>query len=189
MPDRIRDKVMIYTIRINTTYDNNMIMRKRAIENSNFVAHQKLGDQQFSVSELREKIQKGWWFISQQNIYILEPHFEKVHDIGQKGLKNFALLISFKLMEKKGLPAFFSTGSCAEFHFKPLKRLLSLYIKETSGKDVDLSDGSKLYEALQKKHLYCWSLLWYENSKLFSWCYVSSFWCNNILVQTGVCKI
>ena len=59
MPDRIRDKVMIYTIRINTTYDNNMIMRKRAIENSNFVAHQKLGDQQFSVSELREKIQKG----------------------------------------------------------------------------------------------------------------------------------
>jgi hypothetical protein len=44
MPDRIRDKVMIYTIHINTTYDNNMIMRKRAIENSNFVVHQKLGD-------------------------------------------------------------------------------------------------------------------------------------------------
>jgi hypothetical protein len=95
----------------------------------------------------------------------LEPHFEKVHDIGHKGLKNFALLFSFKLMEKKGLPAFFSTGSCAEFHCKPLKRLLSLYIKETSGKDVHLSDGSKLF------------------------CYVSSFWCNNILVQTGVCKI
>jgi hypothetical protein len=53
-------------------------------------------------------------------------------------------------MEKKGLPAFFSTGSCAEFHCKPLKRLLSLYIKETSGKDVHLSDGSKLFEALQK---------------------------------------
>jgi hypothetical protein len=33
----------------------------------------------------------------------LEPHFEKVHDIGHKGLKNFALLFSFKLMEKKGI--------------------------------------------------------------------------------------
>ena len=34
-------------------------MRKRAIENGNFVFSQKLGDQQISVSELREKNQSG----------------------------------------------------------------------------------------------------------------------------------
>jgi hypothetical protein len=32
----------------------------------------------------------------------------------------------------------FTTGSCAEFYFKPLKRLLSMYIKETTGKNVKL---------------------------------------------------
>ena len=41
---------------------------------------------------------------------------------------------------KKGLPASFTTGSCAEYHFKPLRRLLSIYIKETTGKDQDLSN-------------------------------------------------
>ena len=76
-----------------------------------------------------------------------------------KRAKELCTLIQFQINGKKGLPAFLSTGSCAEFHFKPLKRLLSLYIKETSGKDVDLSDGSKLYETLQKNHTYCWSLL------------------------------
>ena len=53
-------------------------------------------------------------------------------------------------MRKNGLPSFFTTSSCAEYHFKPLRRLLSMYAKETTGIDVDLSDRSKLFEALQK---------------------------------------
>ena len=59
-------------------------------------------------------------------------------------------LIQFQINKKKGLPAFFTTGSCAEYHFKPLRRLLSIYIKETTGKDPDLSNNSKLFDALQK---------------------------------------
>jgi hypothetical protein len=49
-------------------------------------------------------------------------------------------LIQFKINEGHGLPSFFTTGSCAEFYFKPLKRLLSMYIKETTGKNVNLDD-------------------------------------------------
>jgi hypothetical protein len=42
------------------------------------------------------------------------------------------------------------TGSCAEYHFKPLRRLLSMYIQETTGEVKDLSDISVLFDVLQK---------------------------------------
>jgi hypothetical protein len=48
------------------------------------------------------------------------------------------------------LLSYFTTGSCAEYHFKPLKRLLHLYIKETSGKDVDLNNHNNLFSILQE---------------------------------------
>ena len=63
--------------------------------------------------------------------------------------KELCTLIQFQINGKKKVYLHFSLQE-VEFHFKPLKRLFSLYIKETSGKDVDLSDGSKLFEALQK---------------------------------------
>ena len=59
-------------------------------------------------------------------------------------------LVQFKINEGCGLPSFFTTGSCAEFHFKPLKRLLSNYILKTTGQIVDLTDRSTLFEALQQ---------------------------------------
>jgi hypothetical protein len=36
-----------------------MIMRKKALENCNFVVNQKLGDKHLSVSELKNKINDG----------------------------------------------------------------------------------------------------------------------------------
>lgn len=48
-----------------------------------------------------------------------------------------------------GLPSFFTTGSCAEFHFKPLRRLLSIYVEETTGSSVDLNDKNILFKTLQ----------------------------------------
>ena len=45
---------------------------------------------------------------------------------------------------------FFTTGSCAEFYFKPLGRLLTLYIKETTGLDIDLTNKSYMFKALQE---------------------------------------
>jgi hypothetical protein len=38
---------------------HNMIMRKKALENCNFVVNQKLGDKHLSVSELKNKINDG----------------------------------------------------------------------------------------------------------------------------------
>ena len=59
-------------------------------------------------------------------------------------------LIQFKINEGCGLPSFFTTGSCAEFHFKPLKRLLSNYISDATGKQIDLDDRKVLFQALQQ---------------------------------------
>ena len=44
----------------------------------------------------------------------------------------------------------FTTGSCADLHFKPLKRLLSNNILKTTGQIVDLTNKSTLFEALQQ---------------------------------------
>jgi hypothetical protein len=40
---------------------------------------------------------------------------------------------------------FFKTGSCAEFYFKPLKRILSIYIKATTGTEINLEDPNILF--------------------------------------------
>ena len=53
-------------------------------------------------------------------------------------------------MKNKVYLLFFTTGSCAEYHFKPLRQLLSKYIYETSGKEIDLSNHSDLFDALQR---------------------------------------
>jgi len=37
-------------------------------------------------------------------------------------------LFEFMVNEKKGLASYFMTGSCAEFYFSPLRRLLEQYI-------------------------------------------------------------
>ena len=64
--------------------------------------------------------------------------------------KELRALTQYQINAKKGLPSFFSTGSCAEYHFKPLRRLLSMYIQETTEEVKDLSDISVLFDVLQK---------------------------------------
>lgn len=48
------------------------------------------------------------------------------------------------------MPSFFTTGSCAEYHFKPLRRLLEVYTADTSGASLDLSNHNTMFTVLQK---------------------------------------
>ena len=53
--------------------------------------------------------------------------------------------------EKRGLPSFFMTGSCAEFYFPPLRRLLEQYILQTTGEEVNLAEDSNArFKAVQE---------------------------------------
>ena len=48
------------------------------------------------------------------------------------------------------MPSFFTTGSCAEFHFKPLRRLLQIYYKEAMGSDLNIDNRTELFQAFQE---------------------------------------
>jgi hypothetical protein len=127
---------------------HNMIMRKRAIVNSNYIVKQQLGDEHLTVSDLKDKLQQGDESTAKKILYFSACLRGTSQYWAQRG-KDLRALIQYKINEGQGLPAFFTTGSCAEFHFKPLKRLLTLYIKETTGFDAQLDDRTKLFEALQ----------------------------------------
>ena len=58
--------------------------------------------------------------------------------------------VRFMVHHGHGLPHYFITVSCAEFWWKPLRRILEVYLKATTGKDVDLSDKAVLYKEVQR---------------------------------------
>jgi hypothetical protein len=59
-------------------------------------------------------------------------------------------MIQHKINEERGIPSFFTTASCAEYHFRPLKRLLNIYIKQTTSRALNLSDHNIMFKALQE---------------------------------------
>ena len=128
---------------------HNMIMRRRAIDNSNYIVQQKLGEKHLTISELKEKIQNGDNSIGRKILYF-GASLRGTSQYWTERAKELRSLIQFQINEGKGLPSFFTTGSCAEFHFKPLSRLLQMYVQETSGTDIDLTDRTQLFETLQK---------------------------------------
>jgi hypothetical protein len=128
---------------------HNMIMRKRALENCSFIVQQKLGDEHLTISALKEKLEKGDNSIAKKILYF-GACLRGTSQYWAQRSKELQALIQFQANEGNGLPSFFTTGSCAEYYFKPLRRLLQLYIKQTSGKDIDIDDRSKLFRALQE---------------------------------------
>jgi hypothetical protein len=128
---------------------HNMILRKRALENGNFIVQQKLGDAHLTVSDLKEKLQNGDDSIVKKILYFGASLRGTTQYWAQRA-RELRALIQFQINEKRDYQLSFTTGSCAEYHFKPFRRLLSIYIKETTGKDPDLSDNSKHFDALQK---------------------------------------
>lgn len=106
---------------------HNMIMRKRALEQSSFIIKQKLGDQQFTITELKKLIENGDTSVC-QNILYFGGNLRGTTQYWEQRGKELRALVQYKINEGTGLPSFFTTGSCAEFHFKPLKRLLSMYV-------------------------------------------------------------
>ena len=65
-----------------------MILRKRALEQSNFVVNQKLGEYTISVSELKEKVNNGDNSIAEKKSYILVLLYEEHHNTGTKDQKS-----------------------------------------------------------------------------------------------------
>ena len=114
---------------------HNMIMRRRAQESSNFLIQQKLGEDQLLLSDLKEQINLGDNSVGKKISYF---------GASLRGTSQY-WSIELKLLSQYQINEFFTTGSCAEFHFKPLKRLLGIYIKQSTGQDIDLDDRATLF--------------------------------------------
>lgn len=131
---------------------HNMIMRKPALKRSTYIIEQKLGNNHFTVADLKKRILNWDKSVSQKILYFGVNLRGTTQYWGQRA-EELRSLVQFKINEGNDLPSFFfTTGSCAEFHFKPLKRLLSMYISQTTGSSVDLNDKNILLKTLKEKH-------------------------------------
>ena len=136
---------------------HNMLMRKRALKKSTFIVKQQLGDGHMTVSDLRDQLQAGNKSIAQKIVYFGATLRGTAQYWAERG-KEMRALTQFQINKGAGLPTFFTTGSCAEYHFKPLKRLIGLYLFAITGEMPDLEDRTKLFQALPTKHPHCSSL-------------------------------
>ena len=128
---------------------HNIIMRNNAIQKGNFIVHQQLGDSHMTVSELRQKFKDEGESFAKKIVH-LSATLRGTSQYWAQRAKELRALTQYKITLGHGLPSFFATGSCAEFHFKPLRRLLKNYVQTTTKKDINLEDRSILYDTLQK---------------------------------------
>ena len=126
-----------------------MIMRKRAADNSQFIINHKLCDSHLTVEDLKKQLQNGDKSFGGKILSLSSSLHDTSQYWAQRG-RGLRALVQYKINQGEGLPSYFSTGSCAEFYFKPLHRLLSMYVKATTGKIVDISNKSLLFDVLQQ---------------------------------------
>ena len=128
---------------------HNIIMRKRTLEQSSYIMKQQIGEEHMSLEDLKQKLQKGDNTIAPKILYF-GACLRGTSQYWSQRNREVKSLIKYQVNEGKGLPGIFTTGSCAEFHFKPLKRLLALYIKNTKNTNLDLNNRNTLFSVLQE---------------------------------------
>ena len=129
---------------------HNMIMRKRALEQSRFFVDQQLGDPQITVADLQERLGRGDTSFTSKLLYF-GANLRGTAQYWQQRRRELRALVEFMVNEKRELPSFFMTGSCAEFYFPPLRRLLEQYISQTTGEEVNLAEDSNArFKAVQE---------------------------------------
>ena len=127
---------------------HNMLLRKRAIEDCSFIVQQKLGDGHLSISDLKESIRAGDTTIAKKILYF-GANLRGTSQYWIQRARELRSLVQYKIYQGKGLPSYFTTGSCAEYHFKPLRRLLSTYVRDCTGEEINLDDRNTLFQCLQ----------------------------------------
>ena len=124
-------------------------MRKRALEQSRYFVDQQLGDPQLRVADLQERPARGDTSFTNKLLYI-GANLRGTAQYWHQRRGELRALVELMVNETKRLPSFFMTGSCAEFHFPPLRRLLEQYILQTTGKEVNhAEDSNARYKAVQ----------------------------------------
>ena len=69
--------------------------------------------------DIKEKLQNGDKSVAEMFLYCVAS-LRGTDQYWSQRSKELRNLIQFQINEGKGLPSNFTTGSCAEYHFKPL---------------------------------------------------------------------
>ncbi|XP_068719655.1 uncharacterized protein, partial [Montipora capricornis] len=101
---------------------HNMILRKRALEQSRYFVDQQLGDQHITVADLQERLARGDTSFTNKLLYF-GANLHGTAQYWHQRRRELRAFVEFMVNEKHGLASFFMTGSCAEFYVPPLKRL------------------------------------------------------------------
>ena len=106
---------------------HNMIMRNWTLEQSTYIVQQQLCEKHLSWEKLQKVAEKIVNFCA------------CLHGTDQcwaQRQKELRILIQFKINEGKFV-FFLYTVSCTEYHFKPLRRFLEMYVFEITNSEVD----------------------------------------------------
>ncbi len=123
---------------------HNIILRKRTLEQSKFIVQQKLGDEHLTIEELREMLNKNDDSIAKKILYFSQT-LRGSPQYWQQRSKELSSFIQYNMSQGHGLPSFFHTSSCAEFYFKPLRKLLEDYLKPGT-----INTKAEMYQAIQQ---------------------------------------
>ena len=126
---------------------HNIIMRKRTTEQSRFIVRQQLRDQHITVEDLKLMLKDSNNGIAKKILYFGASLRGTSQYWAQKS-RELRAMIQYQINEGHGLPAFFATGSCAEYHWKPLRRLLDTFLQMTGSSEIQ--NKTDLFEAIQK---------------------------------------
>ncbi len=121
---------------------HNMIQRKVSNQNCILIVNQKIGEEHLTVSGLQDQLNSGDESATRKILYFSSCLHGTSQNWAQRG-RELRALIQYQIHNDKGLPSFFASGSCAEYHFKPLRRLLQTYIQ-------DYNNCTVLFDALEK---------------------------------------
>ena len=115
----------------------NIIQRGQARTQSTFFVGARLGEAAPSVQELKEKVANRDESLLRtcisyaSNIKGTDPYWYDRR-------KDLEAMVHFQIWRNNGLPSFFLTGSCAEFHWTPLIKLLKELLERKGDTTTDI---------------------------------------------------
>ena len=100
---------------------HNMILRKRALEQSRYFVDQQLGDPHITVADRQDGLARGDTSFTNKLLYF-GANLRGTAQYWHQRRRELCAFVEFMVNEKHELPSLFMTGSCAEFYFPPLKK-------------------------------------------------------------------
>ena len=113
----------------------NMKLRLQALNQGSFVVAQQLNDAHLSIPDLREKLSNGDDSLPRKIINI-SANLPNTAPYWRDVKSDIDAMCFFRFKEYGDLPSYFTTMSCAEYHWVPLMDLIVKYLAKIQGREI-----------------------------------------------------